>query len=319
MKIAVGCLIQWYEVDIIEQYFYSLRQAIKDVKDYNPNTIVTVYNELDLSTYIERSKEYNDIPNYVDRIREYASKYGFSIAKIHSNIYPYSISEFRHDFNSNFCRAFDLLVWGESDMLMPRRYLTYLSQLSDHVPDSKWIATFASCKMWDDSWQALEHPKFSVMSHSDSKDDWWSLNYTMTYEEMEAINEEIEQPTVVEIRSKTGELKFNGCGLALTSDVIKAGINVPLAAFFVHEDTAFMKLINVALPTLKQFHFSDVLLVHNRKHPLKRYLVSNEQGNTVGTRRNSNPVYVSANKLSQENVANLLNTSIKFHTWKQTE
>ena len=34
--------------------------------------------------------------------------------------------------------------------------------------------------------------------------------------------------------------KFNGCGLVISSDVIKSGVNIPKSAFFIHEDTAFM-------------------------------------------------------------------------------
>ena len=31
--------------------------------------------------------------------------------------------------------------------------------------------------------------------------------------------------------------KFNGCGLVISSEVIKSGANIPRGMFFVHEDT----------------------------------------------------------------------------------
>jgi|GEM_PF-1839083 len=319
MIIAVGCLIQWYEADIIEQYFHSIRQAIEHVRMYKPETLIIVHNEVDMSTFIEQPIEGVSTVECVEKIRQAAIKYDFNIARVHNGLYPYSVSEFRHDFNSNFCRIAELLVWGESDMIAPRAYFKYLTQLYEVAPKSKWISTFSSCKMWDETWEALEHPDFTRLPHSDSKTDWWSVNYDMTFEEMETINEKVKEPTVVEIRSKLGEVKFNGCGLVLTSQIIKSGLNVPLAAFFVHEDSAFMYLLNKVLPGLKQYHFSDVLLVHNRKHALKRHLVANESGDTVGTRRKSNPTYVKANTLSQDNVINLFNSSINFFTWKQVK
>ena len=36
--------------------------------------------------------------------------------------------------------------------------------------------------------------------------------------------------------------KFNGCGLVISSEVIKSGVNIPKSVFFVHEDTAFMHI-----------------------------------------------------------------------------
>jgi hypothetical protein len=180
---------------------------------------------------------------------------------------------------------------------------------------SKWIATFASCKMWDDTWKLLEHPDFTIHPHSDSPLDWWSVNHTMNYQEMCDINSKAQS---YEIKTLTGpNLKFNGCGLVLTSEIIKAGVNVPLAAFFVHEDTAFLELLKRVFPDLVQYHFSNILLVHNRKDPNKRpnYLISGEQGQTVGQRRKSNSRYVKANSLSELNTKNLFNTKIKFYDW----
>ena len=204
-------------------------------------------------------------------------------------------------------------------MLAPLEMFALIKSLYDGVQETKWIATFASCKMWDTSWKVLEHPIFTDRPHSDLKTDWWSVNYDMTYDEMVEINSTNGSTTVVNIRGRTGSLKFNGCGLVLTSDIIKTGLNVPLAAFFVHEDTAFMNLLDATMPKLKQYHFSDILLVHNRKHSLKRSHIFNETGNTVGQKRKSNPVYVQANTLSQENVNTLFNTTQKFNTWKQVK
>ena len=38
-KFAIGCLVQWYEIEIIEEYVESLRQAL-DVIENKENVIV---------------------------------------------------------------------------------------------------------------------------------------------------------------------------------------------------------------------------------------------------------------------------------------
>ena len=52
---------------------------------------------------------------------------------------------------------------------------------------------------------------------------------------MNKINNKIEELDVRTVNS----YKFNGCGLVISSDVIKNGVNIPKSTFFIHEDTAF--------------------------------------------------------------------------------
>ena len=47
--------------------------------------------------------------------------------------------------------------------------------------------------MWDDSWKPIEHNDFTDKLHSDSRDDWWSVNYTTNIEEMNAINDKVDE------------------------------------------------------------------------------------------------------------------------------
>ena len=71
--------------------------------------------------------------------------------------------------------------------------------------------------------------------------------------------------------------KFNGCGLVISSDVIKVGVNIPKSDFFIHEDTAFMFSLTKTLSNeIPQFVFKNILLVHNRKHPKKRSCILGE-------------------------------------------
>ena len=135
----------------------------------------------------------------------------------------------------------------------------------------------------------------------------------MTKDEMDKIN------------SKTNELdvkimpehKFNGCGLVISSEIIRAGVNIPKSVFFVHEDTAFMFMTNKVLGNIPQYVIKNILLVHNRNHPKKRmYIKGERKDGTMNEKRRSNEWYVKANNMSEQNCYNLFNPNFKSFTWK---
>ena len=127
------------------------------------------------------------------------------------------------------------------------------------------------------------------------------------------------------INNKTDELdvkvlpqhKFNGCGLVISSEVIKAGVNIPKSVFFVHEDTAFMHITNKVLGNIPQYVIKNILLVHNRKHPEKRkYVLGEDSKLEMQTRREQcNDWYLTAHQMSESNCYNLFNPHYKSFTW----
>jgi len=303
-KFAIGCLVQWYEADIIEGYLKSLHAA---VMAYDGEIAVDIL--LTTNQQLEQC-ESDEAMNYCKRtIREAGEKYEFTIYETQDLV---TIADYRREFNQEYCEKADVLVWGESDMLVPKEMFQILDALHRQSEATKYIATFAICKMWDSSWKLLEHPKFTVHAHSDSKSDWWSVNYDMTEYEMNDINNEVEFPEVVILP----EHKFNGCGLVISSEVVKSGVNIPHSAFFVHEDTAFMLMIQKVLGNIPQYHFRNILMVHNRKHTHKRKYIVGETGNTVGQLRASNKWYTTANKMCELNVYNMFNANYKSYTWE---
>ena len=134
----------------------------------------------------------------------------------------------------------------------------------------------------------------------------------MNIDEMNEINDKVDD---IDVRTLS-QYKFNGCGLVMSSDVIKSGVNIPRSVFFVHEDTAFLnnmvKMFNGSIP---QYVIKNVLLVHNRNHPKKRMYVEGErEDGTMNEKRRSNDWYVKANKLCEHNAYNMFNQS-KVFTW----
>jgi hypothetical protein len=316
-KFAVGCLVQWYEIEIIEEYLESLTSAI----DYAENKDVMI--DLTFVTNQDLEKiEGADITKIIARWRKIILSLNEQGYKVQDRFEYrlHTIADYRRLFNTNYCERADVLIWGESDALLPKQMfvvLNNLHQMSLRNGNTKYLAFFGMCKMWDDSWKPLEHPDFTDKPFYDKPeqfkpDHWWSLRYTMNKQEMDKINEKTDELDLQIIPQH----KFNGCGLVISSEVIKAGVNIPKSVFFVHEDSAFMWMTNKVLGNIPQYVIKNILLVHNRNHPKKREYVKGESGNTMNKRRRSNDWYVKANQMCEENYRNLFNPNFKSWSWE---
>ena len=310
-KFAIGVLVQWYESSIIEYYIDSLKDAIER---YDGEVIVDVCIIAD--TTLEKPTSQKDKELAIEKIDDICEEaFGYNYIR---NEYEklYTIADYRREFNDKYCTKADVLVWGESDMLVPKQSFVVLDHLHQNVDSPKYLATFSICKMWDDSWKPLEHPEFTdkPFIEMDTK-NWWSLRYTMSKEEMNRFNDKVEDIDV----SIISPHKFNGCGLVISSEVIKAGVNIPRSVFFIHEDTAFMMMTNKVLGNIPQYHFKNILVVHNRKHPDKRTFVKGEENldkTNPGAQREVHNWYTPANKMCEQNCYKLFDPNFKPYTWK---
>ena len=105
--------------------------------------------------------------------------------------------------------------------------------------------------------------------------------------------------------------------MVISSEVIRAGVNIPRSVFFVHEDSAFMWMTNKVLGNIPQYVIKNILLVHNRNNPKKRMYVKGERKDgTMNEKRRSNDWYVKANRMCEQNYVNLFNPNYKSFTWK---
>ena len=314
-KFAIGCLVQWYECDIVEDYIISLKDAIDE---YGGPKDVEVHFAVSVSQKLEKCVSKEQLQKCKDKIHKL----------IHDNLYGkteykyelHTISQYRKEFNTNYSETADVLIWGESDAILPKQMFTILDNLhqtSLQNNNPKYLAFFGTCKMWDISWKELEHPDFTSKPFIENDyDNWWSLKYTMTKDEMNKINDRTEE---LDVRILPHH-KFNGCGLVISSEVIRAGVNIPSSVFFVHEDTAFMHMTNKILGNIPQYVIKNILLVHNRNHPDKRMYISGERDNgTMNEKRRSNDWYVKANQMCEQNYLNLFNPNYKPYTWKDVK
>jgi hypothetical protein len=310
-KFSIGCFIQWYEVDMVHEYFNSLLSAIDQ---YDKKQIII---DITLCTNQTLEKAVDDVQKIsqpiINQIQSISDK-GYDIRwRMIDELY--TIADYRREFNDKYCGHVDVLVWGESDMLVPKQMFVSIDLLHQQQSSvtPKYIATFAICKMWDDSWRQLEHPEFTnkPFIEGDNK-NWWSIPYVMSEEEMNSFNDKIESLDIKNIHP----YKFNGCGLVISSEVIKSGVNIPRSSFFIHEDTTFMIMLHKILDNIPQYHFNNILLVHNRKHINKRKYVQGEQDDSyIDDKRKRFKWYNIANKMCEQNNMNLFNPKYKFFNW----
>ena len=311
-KFAIGCLVQWYEIEILPEYIDTLLKAIDA---YGKNSVV-----IDLKLVTNQELEQLDNP---DRLVYILSQFDKQVEKLkgyRANVLIdknlTTIADYRREFNNTYCELADVLIWGETDMLVPKQVFTSLDNLHYNINTPKYLATFAICKMWDNSWKPLEHVEFTNKPFIEGDtENWWSLRYTMNAEEMNAFNDKVEDLDVATVQPH----KFNGCGLVISSEVIKSGVNIPSSVFFIHEDTAFMLMTQKVLGNIPQYHFKNILVVHNRKHPNKRVYVKGEEGidkTDTGALRRAHDWYAKANKMCEQNCYNLFNPEHKAFTWK---
>lgn len=332
-KYAIGCLIQWYEVELVGEYLQSVKNSL-DTVDNKENVIIDLY--LNCSQALEKIDEeqmtISDVKHKYTKLLKDIFDYDEDIDSLVGCDYNinsfvdenvdglYTIANYRRDFNSKYCDEVDILMWGETDSLIPRQTFIILDNTHLNVKDKtpKYIAFFATCKMWDESWKSIEHIDFTDKPFIDidtiDTEHWWSLRYNMNIDEMNEINDKVEELDVSIVKP----FKFNGCGLVISSDVIKAGVNIPRSAFFIHEDTAFMfSLMRNFGDNIPQYVFKNILLVHNRKHYNKRKYILGEENveeGDIGSARKLHMWYQRASEMSHYNVYNLFSQS-KVYTW----
>jgi len=315
-KFAIGCLVQWYEIEIIEEYITSVKQALNEVEN-KKNVII----DFTFTTNQKLEKIDNDIDintlrfKFQNMMKDFDGDVEWRVTDE-----LVTIADYRRWFNDYYCEKVDVLMWGETDALIPKQTFQILdglhSQVSPQTP--KYTLFFSTCKMWDDSWKVLEHPEFTDKPFYDKPEEfkpehWWSVRYTMSVDEMNSFNDKVENLDVQVLNQH----KFNGCGLVFSSEVVKSGVNIPKSVFFVHEDTAFMVMIQKVLGMIPQFVVKNILLVHNRNHPKKRMFVKGErEDGTMNEKRRSNDWYVKANKMCEQNCYNVTNPNYKPYTWE---
>ena len=314
-KFAIGCLVQWYEIEIVQEYIDSLKQSL----EHQENNNVIIDFTFNINQQLEKIDEsVAKLDELVDRFKTMVSPLKKLVKKYdvrcRINEDFITIADYRRWFLDEYCTEVDVLVQGETDALMPKQTFTVLDMLHQQVKKDtpKYLATFGINKMWDDSWKPLEHVDFTNKPFiNDDEDNWWSIRYTMTIDEMNQFNDKVEDLDIVNVKPH----KFNGCGFVISSEAVKSGVNIPKGTFFI-DDTALGHMAQKVLPDIPQYHFRNILIVHNRKHSKKRsWILGENDVNYIDDKRKSTDWYTIANEFCKINDANIFNPNFKFYTW----
>ena len=110
-KYAIGCLVQWYEIEIIGEYIESLKQSLVGIE--NKENV-----KVDFLLITNQDLEKNDgtitISEIEDRFVNMLDGFNYKITDR-----LVTISDYRRKFNTYYCDQVDVLMWGETDSLIP--------------------------------------------------------------------------------------------------------------------------------------------------------------------------------------------------------
>ena len=279
-KYVIGTHVMFYEIEIYKEFIDGLCNMLETI-DNKENVYIDLC--LNISQHLEKI-DYREILEdeilgiYEDGISKIKS---LGVHNIHSSINHnkmYFHTDYRRDLNYKYCKTVDYVIWGETDSFIPREGLHAIDSLAnytDSIGEYKYIMSFADRKMWDSSWDPTIHPKY--INHVFIDDDKGHLNPNqaksrMSIDEMNKINSEIDEFEFTHIPYT----KIDGSFLVISSELIKSGVNIPLAMLYNDDEGFDISYNQLYKGNVKQYICKNLLKVHARRHPNKRMYVKDE-------------------------------------------
>lgn len=318
-KYIIGVHVMWYEYVVVSEYVQSLLNAMEDVENSENVTFDFYFNTNQHFEKLNVSEMTMDsiIESFHKIIKQF-DELGYNITyKFSNNSEIYTHADYRRDLNYNSCTKYDYIIWGESDCLMPKQLFSeieYISKFAQNNDMYRYIITFATRKMWDTTWEPLEHIDMTELPYIEKGEpgcftEPHSIRYTMSIEEMNEINSRYADFNIVAIRYP----KFDGSGLVISSDLIKAGANIPHGTNWMGEDYGFMlSCMAVMGEAYLQFIVKNILKVHNREHPKKRLHVINLDSGKPGNQQDKGHIYEKIRNFTKYNIDILNHSQSKF-------
>lgn len=311
-KYIVGVHVMFYEIEMLSEYIDACINTINEVENKENITFHFTWN---ISEYFER------IDTSIISIQELNDKFYAQINRIErtgcgliidiktNNDNVYNIADYRRELNYNYCTEFDFVLWGETDSLWPKETFQIIEQVNEYAIGqsiNKYILFFSERKMWDASWQLIEHNDFTNETFIDTPE--WNLNHwasSKSYMSLEQMYEINDRANELDIRISNTP-KIDGSCLVIKSDLIKSGVNIPQSLLCSGEDTSFATIAKLLLgDQFVQFVVKNILRVHNRRHPKKRLYISNENNPHGFCGDAKGNWWIILEKMSKENLASL--------------
>ena len=108
---SIGCLVQWYEIEIIGEYVESLKNALKDIENVD---IVTIDITLTTNQELEKIDDTIEMSEIVDRYNKLVDTLIDTGSPVKSIVTDklVTIADYRRLFNDIHCHHADVLMWG---------------------------------------------------------------------------------------------------------------------------------------------------------------------------------------------------------------
>ena len=321
-KYTVGVLVIFYEIEMVKEYVDSCIQALNIVENKENVTFHFCFNKSENFENIDTSKTSikeieHRFKKQIKRLLDIGCKVDLDIKTNEDPIY--NIAAYRRDLNYNYCEKGDFVLWGETDSLWPQETFSTIEIVDDYAKNNninRYILTFAYRKMWDTSWEPLEHVEFTNKPFIDT--DEWNLNALespksyMTLEQMNELNSKSKELDIRILNTP----KFDGSCLVISSDLIKSGANIPHALLCSGEDTSFADMAKLIMKDKYiQFVIKNILRVHNRRHPQKRLYIKDEDNPRGFCGDAKGDWWQILQSLSKTNLHKLINNQDKFYTF----
>jgi len=321
-KYVIGTHVMWFEIEMFTDFIDGMINLIETVENKENVTIDLCFN---LSQKLEKIDEDKidekqllvKFANDVRRLQNLDAKVDW---RVHDGDDFYFHADYRRDLNYNYCKKVDYVMWGETDSFFPKEAFQVIETLSEYTKEQnlhRYLLSFSDRKMWDSSWDPLVHVDYE--SHIFVDDDKGHLNPNqakspMSIKKMNEINGKVDEFNFTYIT----EPKISGACLVLSSDLIKAGVNVPPCLLYNDDEGLSFMSHKILGDRFIQFVAKNILHVHARRHPNKRMYVKGEDNpHSFINQKNSN--FQKLLDLSKSNIQTLVTGQGKFYEYTDLE
>jgi hypothetical protein len=263
-KILYQQHIMWYESKMISETLDSLAYALKHSK-----LDVDLKFCLNSQTYLEEPIEGKAEDMFDELLHHPILKEAEIIYKTNDDGF-YNIGDWRREV---YDKEYKYTVWGESDCLLPMDFFYILSEINIDHPH---LISFASRKMWDNSWDCVEHTDLQKYERTTENPFQAPIPYNasdiITQIELNNFNNKAD----IEIQLNS-TVKIDGSLLCISNGIdfqfIGDGMN------FVREDFCAETVFKIK--RIPQYVVKTRMKGHNYSHPLKRTNTNSKRSDGV--------------------------------------
>lgn len=258
-KLLCTMHVMWYESHMINETLDSIQLAIENA-EHDVDLIIC----LNSQTYIEKPSEGVTPELMFNEFKNHKVLTNCTIIEKTDNDPFYNIGDWARDIYGELY-DYKYIVWGESDCLIPEDYFFLLQNIDIDHPHT---ISLANRKMWDSTWDELEHPFIQAFPRTGPPDEPqrntpepYGVGHYITLEQLNEFNRQYD-PKLIQLKTQ----KIDGCMTAVSKGLptpfIAPGLHLGGHDFYME---IFMKKHNIP-----QYHIATRLKGHNCTHPMKR-------------------------------------------------